>query len=127
VDTGDVENWLEFYGNAWVEGDAERIMDLFTSDAVYRETPYDAPMEGRAAIGKYWQDGAGDGQENVRFDAQVWMVQGSIAVAGWQANFTRKPTGTRVELDGVFRLEMRTVSKTLLCSRLDEWWHRREQ
>ncbi|GGF00254.1 nuclear transport factor 2 family protein [Stappia taiwanensis] len=122
----EVQNWLDRYGRAWVEGDPEQITALFTENATYRETPFDPAMTGREAIRQYWQDGAADAQEDVAFSSKVWAIDGTTAVAGWQARFTRKACGSRVELDGTFRLKLTGSTDGLLCESLEEWWHRRE-
>lgn len=122
----EIQGWLDAYGDAWENGDPEQIAPMFTETARYRETPFDEPMHGRDAIKVYWQEGAADAQENVEFSSRVWAVDADTAVAGWQAKFTRIPTGVRVELDGTFRLRFAKVSGHLLCESLEEWWHRRE-
>ena len=126
MDHETVRRWLDAYGKAWVDGDPEQVVALFTPAATYRETPFDAPMQGHDAIRRYWQAGAAEAQEDVAFSAQVWAVAGDTAIAGWQAQFARKATGARIALDGVFRLRFAQVGTALLCDRLEEWWHRRE-
>jgi uncharacterized protein (TIGR02246 family) len=122
----DVQRWLNRYGAAWETGDPDAAAALFSDDASYRETPFDEPMVGKAEIRRYWQEGAADAQTDVTFSAQVWAVDGDLAIAGWQARFTRKPSGARVELDGVFRLVFARAPDGARCSGLEEWWHRRE-
>ena len=122
----DVQDWLDAYGRAWVDGDPDAVVALFSAIAAYRETPFDDPMRGRHAIREYWQQGAADAQEDVEFASQVWAVSGDTAIAGWQARFTRKASGARVELDGTFRLVFSDEQGALLCTELHEWWHRRE-
>lgn len=122
----DVQNWLDQYGEAWVKGAPDQIVTLFTQTASYRETPFDEAMKGSDAIRQYWQEGASDAQENVQFASQVWAVDGETAVAGWQASFTRVPSGAQVTLDGTFHLTLVQHSAGLLCDRLLEWWHRNE-
>ncbi|MDE2790232.1 MAG: nuclear transport factor 2 family protein [Paracoccaceae bacterium] len=122
----DVQNWLDEYGRAWVNGDPDQAAALFSDTAIYRETPFDEPMTGRTEIRGYWQAGAADAQENVEFFSQVWAVLDDSAVAGWQARFTRKTSGVRVELDGTFRLTFAEERGVLQCTRLEEWWHRKE-
>ena len=126
MDKQTVQRWLDNYGDAWREGDPDKIVALFSETATYRETPFDDPMRGRAAIRRYWQDGAADAQENVEFNSEVWAVDGHTAVAGWKARFSRKATGARVRLDGTFRLKFTATQGGLLCERLEEWWHRQE-
>ena len=79
-------------------------------------------MRGRHAIREYWQQGAADAQEDVEFASQVWAVAGDTAIAGWQARFTRKASGARIELDGTFRLMFSDEQGALLCTELQEWW-----
>ena len=122
----EVQDWLNAYGAAWIEGDPDAIVVLFTPAATYRETPFDEVMSGRDEIRAYWQEGAADGQQDLRFSSQVWAVSDRTAVAGWQAGFTRRKTGAKVDLDGTFRLEFDVQDGNLLCSRLEEWWHRKE-
>ena len=122
----DVQNWLDEYGRAWVDGDPDRVVALFSGVATYRETPFDEPMKGQHAIREYWQKGAADAQEDVDFASQVWAVTTDTAVAGWQARFTRKTSGAQVELDGTFRLVFSGEQGALQCATLEEWWHSRE-
>ncbi|OFZ88838.1 MAG: hypothetical protein A2V78_09750 [Betaproteobacteria bacterium RBG_16_64_18] len=42
----DFQQWLDRYGDAWVAGDPDAAVQLFSSDAAYYETPFDEPMFG---------------------------------------------------------------------------------
>ena len=122
----DVQNWLDEYGRAWVNGDPDQAVPLFSDSATYREKPFDDPMRGRQEIREYWQKNAADAQEDVEFTSQVWAVKNDTAVAGWQARFAEKASGKRVELDGTFRLVFSNEEGALQCTVLEEWWHSRE-
>ena len=122
----DAQNWLDGYGRAWVDGDPDQLVALFSDSASYRETPFDDPMRGRLEIREYWRKGAAEAQENVEFSSQVWAVKNDTAIAGWQARFNRKASGARVELDGTFRLVFSSEQGTFQCTVLEEWWHRKE-
>ena len=76
----DVQDWLDGYGRAWVDGDPDRAVALFSDTATYRETPFDDPMRGRRAIWEYWRKNAGDAQEDVEFASQVWAVSERAAI-----------------------------------------------
>ena len=54
----DVQDWLDEYGRAWVDGDPDRAVALFSDTATYREVPFDDPMRGRHAIREYWRENA---------------------------------------------------------------------
>lgn len=119
--------WLARYGDVWRTGDAEAVTALFAEDAIYHEDPFERPMQGRDAIRRYWQEGASDAQEDVSFRHTVWAAARDQCFAHWQASFTRVRDGSRVRLDGVFRLQFRRGDDgTVLCTSLQEWWHRRE-
>ena len=122
----DVQHWLDAYGRAWVDGDPDGVVALFSATATYRATPFDNAMRGQHAIREYWQKGATDAQEDVEFASQVWAVTNDTAIAGWQARFTEKASGARIELDGVFRLVFSGEQGALQCTMLEEWWHSRE-
>lgn len=121
-----VQEWLDEYGRAWANGDPDHVVTLFSDTATYRETPFDEPMIGRQEIREYWQKNAADAQENVEFTSQVWAVKNDTAVAGWQARFTEKASGMRVELDGTFRFVFSDKEGALQCTILEERWHSRE-
>ncbi len=81
-------------------------------------------MLGREAIRRYWQEGAGESQREVRFDFKVLWVGENMGAAHWRATFVRIPSGSRVELDGVLLAEFSASGR---CSLFREWWHRREE
>jgi ketosteroid isomerase-like protein len=114
-----VETWLGKYERAWEQRDPEQAGQLFAETAVYRETPFQAPMNGRAAIRKYWTDVTAD-QRSIDFKSDVIAVRGNVGVAHWSATFESAASGDKVELDGVFVL---TFDASGLCTSLREWWH----
>ncbi len=116
------DNWLKKYGRAWEEGAPHLASELFTDDCSYFETPFSEPEIGRNGVFKYWQ-AVPDSQSNVTFHYRVLAVQAQTVIAHWYASFTRIPSRTRVNLDGMFVLEF---ADTGLCSTLREWWHREE-
>ncbi|UCG65931.1 MAG: nuclear transport factor 2 family protein [Deltaproteobacteria bacterium] len=120
----DFDNWLRRYGDAWEKGDPGSIKALFTSDAQYYETPFDAPMIGLDAIIKYWRDNAVLSQEDVSFCYNVLAVDRNVGLARWSAHFKRLPSGNRVKLDGIFKAEFSDDGK---CGVFREWWHRIEE
>lgn len=119
----EVEGWLQRYGNAWMSRNPEGVGELFSADASYYETPFDAPFRGREGIREYWE-GVPRGQADITFHARVLAVLGTTAIAKWDAEFTRVPSGQRIELDGMFVLVFNDRGE---CMELREWWHRRER
>lgn len=120
----DFENWLRKYGDAWEKGDPDAAEALFTSDAQYYETPFDDPLIGLDEIYKYWKDNAVLGQEEIHFSYEALAVHKNVGVTHWRANFIRLPSGNRVKLDGIFKIEFSDDGK---CQIFREWWHRIEE
>lgn len=117
------DDWLRRYGAAWQSGDPAAAVALFTADAAYHETPFDAPMVGAEAIRRYWTEGAQDAQRDVRFTATIVAFDGDTGTAHWRASFVRVPGGAFVELDGVLSARFAADGR---CREFREWWHRRE-
>ena len=117
------QGWLRSYGNAWTTGNPDEVILLFSQDARYYETPFDAPMTGRDAIRKYWAEGAKYGQSNVNFHVNIISLENNIGVAHWQATFNRVPSGEFVELDGILQATFDSQGE---CVEFKEWWHRKE-
>jgi hypothetical protein len=96
MDRADVSRWLERYVAAWRSNDREQIVALFTPDARYRYTPYDAALEGAEAIADSWLEDPDD--------PAVWeasyepvAVDGSSAVAAGTSRYratAQKPERT---------------------------------
>ena len=113
------ERWLQGYKGAWENRDPAAAGRLFTPEATYRETPFEAAFEGRSAIERYWA-GAVAGQRDVRFTSEVLACSGQQALAHWHVAFTVADGDAQVELDGIFRLWFASEE---LVERFEEWWH----
>jgi ketosteroid isomerase-like protein len=118
-----LRQWLDAYGEAWAAGDPERLLQLFSPDAAYHETPFEPPMVGAEAIRRYWIEGARDGQSDVVFAAEPICVAGPVGWAHWRATFQRVQSGRQVELDGILSTRLDELGR---CVEFREWWHRRE-
>ena len=110
--------WLDRYKRAWETKDAAAAGALFTEDASYHEMPFDAPMQGRAAIEAYWARVTA-GQSDIAFTAHVVMCAEDRGVSHWHAAFTGGD-GSAIELDGVFICRFTDAE---IVSNLREWWH----
>lgn len=115
---------MKAYGHAWEAGDPDTVATLFTADATYYETPFDEPMVGSEAIRRYWSEGAGQAQKNVRFSFTILSTVGHTAISRWWASFERIPSGVQVELDGILVAEFDHSAR---CRVFREWWHRLER
>jgi ketosteroid isomerase-like protein len=114
------ENWLDAYKRAWEDRDPEAAADLFTADANYYETPFEAPARGREGIRGYWSD-ATRHQEGIEFSYEVLATTETGGIARWRCQFTRLTSDSTVELDGIFLVKLVAEGK---CTEFREWWHR---
>lgn len=118
VTTATLDSWLSRYERAWETRSAPAAAALFSENAVYREAPFEKPMEGRGAISEYWSTVTAD-QRDIDFRYEVIAVNGDKGVAHWSAVFKLESTGERVALDGVFVLTFNAAGQ---CTLLREWW-----
>ncbi len=77
VDRDAVLEWVNRYEQVWRDEDGAAIPTLFSADARYRRSPYEASIVGDAAITEFWR--ADDG-EAFTMDASVVAVDGADAV-----------------------------------------------
>jgi ketosteroid isomerase-like protein len=116
-------HWLSRYGRAWEARDAGRFAGLFSEDALYYRTPFEAPKKGRAEISDAFSKAVGR-QRDIEFGARVLYVEARTGAAHWSCALTRVSSGRRVRIDGVlgaqFDADGRAVS-------FREWWHADER
>jgi hypothetical protein len=112
--------WLATYGRASIENDPRASANLFSEDAEYYETPFTAPMVGREAIHRYWEQGARNLKDKTA-EFQILAVDGNRGLARWQAAFVTIASGDHVALDCLFLVEFDEQQE---CRLFREWWHR---
>jgi hypothetical protein len=100
------EHWLDAYKRAWEGRDPVAASDLFTADANYFETPFEAPARGR---------------EGIEFSYEVLATSEIMGIAHWHTEYTRLTSNSTVELDGIFLVELDADGK---CTGFREWWHK---
>jgi hypothetical protein len=111
------QEWIADYGQAWVERDADRIVALFTEDAVYRSSPFREPHVGSAGIREYWTR-ATSTQENLALRFGEPVVEGRKAVVEWWA--IMRDEGAWITLPGSLLLRFAEDGR---CEELREYWH----
>jgi hypothetical protein len=112
--------WLERYGRAWRERDAEDIGEIFTENAVYRSQPFREPHVGTEAIREYWRRATADQAEiDLRFGTPI--VAGRRAAVEWWAQI--RTGGEEITLPGILYLRFAADGR---CEELREAWHVQE-
>jgi uncharacterized protein (TIGR02246 family) len=115
--------WLNRYADAWRVGDPDAIVELFAPEALYQDTPFSEPLQGREAIHEYWAQGVRHSKHDAEYEAEALATGDGIGLAHWHAEFTSAPQEHRVELDGIL---MAAIDDDGQCTSFREWWHRLE-
>ena len=80
-------DWVDGYERAWRTAGTDGLRDLFTDDAEYLVSPYDAPVVGLAAISRLWDEERTGPDEVFTMTAEVVACQGPIGVARVQVRY----------------------------------------
>ena len=120
MDAKTLEDWLAAYKHCYENGDADRLMTLFSDDATYQEHPYMEVVHARD-FHRFWTDVVNNARER-HIEFHVFCVDNTGAVVNWMATALRVATSEHREGDGVFHL---TFGPDGRCNRLREWqtWH----
>jgi len=122
MDHKSLKSWLDAYGRAWETHDPAAVVQLFTEDATYEETPFIDPLRGHAEIQAYWTRAVAN-HESVHFSHEILTSSDDRCIVHWWCSFDRLPARKRVRLDGIFVLDFDAGGR---CKRLRQWWHRHE-
>ena len=119
MDSDTFRQWLDDLGSAWQSRDPDAAAQLCAENVHYHEDPFQEPLIGREAVRQVWQE-VPTSQKDIEFSFDILAVTEHVGVAHWSAAFTRLPSGTRSELDGVYtaRLDERG-----LCVEFHQWWN----
>ena len=109
---------LNVYKEAWEKQDPNRILDVFTSDAVYHERVFEKPYKGHAEIKSYWIAKVVNGQSDITCDLLNVYLDGDTAIAEWEARFFDREKNLRTRLREVAILEFRGTK----IAALREYW-----
>jgi limonene-1,2-epoxide hydrolase len=134
----DIERFMRGYKAAWEARDEALFCALFTSDGIYRNTPF-AEQRGHAQLAAYWQRVKLQSDVDVTYEILASTANGGIA--HWHVTYQvtseelfaiwAKSTGTntvarkpgdplpRMVLDGV----LQATFEGGLCSQCRLWWH----
>lgn len=80
TDRAVVGRWLTGYEAAWRAPGTEALAGLFTSDAVYLQSPYEQPVTGLDAIKPMWEEAREGPDEVFTLATDIVAVDGPTAV-----------------------------------------------
>jgi hypothetical protein len=91
----DVREVLDVYIRAWETQDPDLIATIFTESATYHERVLEAPIPNREAIRRYWETKVVAAQANIKCELLNVYLDGSTAIAEWEAEFDDVVQGVR--------------------------------
>lgn len=110
---------IDTFSKGWAKADAALMLGVFSSEAVFVETPFSEPLKGTDAIGGFCR-------EIAYYQSDVTFTSGEIYAAGpWFSTefklvFQRRRTGEWVEARGAIFCE--TDGHAVTEMRM--YWHR---
>lgn len=98
VDRKVVDEILQVYRNAWVNQDTEKILTIFTEDAIYYERLLEKPFVGHKQIREYWQNKVVKEQSDIKFKLLNIYIDGDTVIAEWDASFYSNIEKARIHI-----------------------------
>ncbi len=117
-----VNNVLKVYRDAWVNQDPDKILTIFTKDAVYHERILQEPFVGHEEIKRYWQSKVVEEQSDIKFKLLNIYIAGDVVTAEWDASFFNKKKNKRMHITeaAIMQFEGDKIKS------LREYWHSEE-
>ena len=110
---------IDTFGKGWSKGDIELLMSVYSSDAVFIETPFTPPLQGHDEVRKYWLD-VPYNQSEVSFTSGEIYAAGPWFSTEFKCVFRRRRTGEWVDARGAIFCE--TSAQRITEMRM--YWHR---
>ena len=117
-----VRSVLDVYIQAWTEQDPDLITTIFTENASYHERVLQAPILGRDGIRAYWKAKVAGSQANIKCELLSLYLDGTTAIAEWEAEFDDLAQKTRKRMLEVAII----VFDGQLIESLREYWSSQE-
>ena len=114
-----VKKVLKVYEDAWVNQKPEKILTIFTKDAIYHERAFEKPFIGHEQIKQYWQSKVVEEQSDIKFKLLHLWIDGNTVLAEWEASFYSNIEKARIHIIEVAILEFEGDK----IKSLREYWH----
>lgn len=95
---------MKQFGDGWQKLSSKLMASVFSEHAVFVPDPYGGPVEGQAAIEKYWEDIPYEQSEvHFRF-GEIYLV-GPWFSTEFKCTFRRRRTGEEIDVRGALFCE----------------------
>ncbi len=113
-----IHQWVDAYGQAWRDRDADAAAKLFTDDCLYRDHPLQEAHRGAAGVRSYWSNVTSTQDSvDVRMGRPVESADGRRAAVEFWVRMLN--SGAEVTLIGIMFLRFAEDGR---CERLRETW-----
>jgi ketosteroid isomerase-like protein len=109
-----VSRWIKGYEAAWRSAGTGRLAELFTSDVVYRQSPYEEPVVGLEAVRRMWDTERDGPDEEFTLATQILAVDGDMAVVRAEVHYAQPEQEYR-------DLWIIQLARDGRCSAFEEW------
>jgi len=120
-----IKEVMEKYGKAWEHQDTDLILDCFTKDGVYQESPLSKPYKRHKEIKSFWNSVVKKDTKKIKFKLKNCYVSndGKIGFAEWecknQHKWKKDGRWTKDYMVGIIILKMKGDKITYL----NEYWN----
>lgn len=111
---------VDTFAEGWSRAQLDRILSVFTPDAVFQETPFAERLAGAEAIRRYWSDVPYHQSEITVTTGEIFTV-GPWFATEFKSVFRRRRTGEWVEARGALFCETQDGR----ISEMRMYWHRK--
>lgn len=111
----ELSSWVGRYERAWRTEGTAGLAEIFTEDAVYRQSPYAEPVVGLDEIGRMWEAERTGPGEPFTMQADAVAVEGDVGVVRVQVDYG-PPTDQQYRDLWVVRL-----ASDGRCAEFEEW------
>lgn len=127
-----IKKVMQKYKKAWEEQNTQTVLDCFTKDGTYQESPLAKPYRGHSQIKKFWNEIVVKSTKNIKFTLGKCYVSSDkkFGFAEWECTneqrvkydnkFKRKKTDKweKCRMVGIMIIEMKGEK----INRLNEYW-----
>jgi ketosteroid isomerase-like protein len=92
------------FGKGWEKGRPEQILEIFSDNAVFQSSPFEAKLTGKDEIAAYWRDTPTE-QSEVQFRFGEIYAVGPWFSTEFKCTFRRRRTGQWVDVRGALFCE----------------------
>ena len=97
----DIDEWLKKFKQAWIGKDVDRVMELFTDDVDYFETPF-IEFENKDELREEWE--SIKAQEDIDLELEVFGSEEERFTVIW--NLSYREDGKELDSRGVYLIKL---------------------